>query len=210
MKLFVKTILICILLFTVVTWTAQNQKSLNKLPTSASLVDVKTPAPRINQQPITKKVIDSLGIPITTSTATGDIPPCLQMYYSIEKHAADNGIPLRYAYGIAYLESGYEGPFDWDYNHALGVEGSSVGPMQIIPQFAQHYVPERKITNREMKHDIDLNVMVSMRILKKLKEMHGDWLLVFGAYNTGRPLINNYARRVYNFIPKFKINEKTI
>jgi soluble lytic murein transglycosylase-like protein len=131
-------------------------------------------------------------------------PPCVEMYYSLKKHAKDNGIPFKYALAIAYLETGYAGPLHWNYNPALGSDAGAVGAMQIMPQFAQYFVPERKITREELKHTIDLNVMVSMRILKKLKGMHGDWKLVFGAYNTGSPCVNGYAERVYNFVPAKK------
>ena len=38
-------------------------------------------------------------------------------------------------------------------------------------------------------------------MLKKLKRIHGDWKLAFGAYNTGRPCVNGYAEKVYNYTP---------
>ena len=45
-------------------------------------------------------------------------PPCLQMYFYIEKYAEEFSIPKSYAYGIAYCETRYNGPFHWDYNPA--------------------------------------------------------------------------------------------
>ena len=34
-------------------------------------------------------------------------PPCLQMYYTIEKYAEEYNIPRNYAFGIANAETGY-------------------------------------------------------------------------------------------------------
>ena len=188
MKLMFKTLIFCVLSFILTTWITQ----------------VQTPA-------LPGKMPDTNHIKMQASLASVAVtPPCLQVHYSIEKYATEYNIPLDYAYGIAYSESGYNGPFDWNYNPLVESSAGAVGPMQIMPQFAQSFVPERKITRKELKNNIDLNVMVSMRMLKKLKEMHGDWLLVFGAYNTGQPVINSYAHKIFNYKPKFKLNEKTI
>jgi hypothetical protein len=42
-------------------------------------------------------------------------PPSLQMYNCIEKYSVKYNIPRNYAYGIAYKETRYLGPFHWDY-----------------------------------------------------------------------------------------------
>lgn len=136
-------------------------------------------------------------------------PPCLQMYYAIEKYAPEYGIPLDFAYGIAYYETRYQGPFHWNYNQIQESSAGAVGPMQIMPRYAHPYV-DGSFTVQDLKTDIDMNVKASMRMLKKLKKIHKDWQLVFGAYNTGRPIINEYAKNVYNYKPKFKLNEKSI
>jgi hypothetical protein len=44
-------------------------------------------------------------------------PSCLQLYYYIEQYADSFNIPKSYAYGIAHAETGYNGPFDWNYEH---------------------------------------------------------------------------------------------
>ena len=33
-----------------------------------------------------------------------------------------------------------------------------------------------------------------MKLLRKLHDKYGDWEIVCGCYNTGKPLINDYAR----------------
>lgn len=130
--------------------------------------------------------------------ATKIIPPCLQMHYSIEKFAAKYNIPKKYAYGIAEQETEYKGPFQWHYRqHCISPVGA-LGAMQIMPGTARGYWPHRKVTREMLLDDIDFNVETSMKILRDLYNTYGDWQLAFGAYNTGRPMVNGYARRVYN------------
>jgi soluble lytic murein transglycosylase-like protein len=59
----------------------------------------------------------------------------------------------------------------------------------------------RSIPNQTLKTDIELNVKTSMKLLRRLKNKYGDWKVVFGCYNTGRPIVNDYAHKVYNFDP---------
>jgi len=131
-------------------------------------------------------------------------PPCLQMYECIEKYAREYDIPLDYAYGIAYAETRYHGPFDWKYNHARVSSAGAVGPMQIMPRYAHPYV-DGEFTRDELMTDIDMNVKASMRMLRKLYSIHKNWKLVFGAYNTGKPCVNGYAESVYNYKPNFNL-----
>ena len=126
-------------------------------------------------------------------------PPCLQMFYAIEKYAPKYDIPKKYAYGIAYNETRYEGPFQWTYNHKLTSSVGAEGPMQIMPSTAKMLFPEREITSEDLRTDIDFNVECSMKLLKRLHDTYGDWKLAFGYYNTGTPLVNEYAMNVYNF-----------
>lgn len=129
-------------------------------------------------------------------------PPCLQMYYSIEKYSKEYGVPRNYAFGIAYAETRYGGPFDWTYDHRRASSAGAVGPMQIIPKYADPYI-KGSFTRDDLKNDIDLNVKTSMKMLKRWKQIHGSWDLAFGAYNTGRPCVNDYAKTVLAFNPKY-------
>jgi hypothetical protein len=43
-------------------------------------------------------------------------PPSLQMYKYIKAYADTFDIPVNYAFGIAFCETRYEGPFQWKYN----------------------------------------------------------------------------------------------
>lgn len=126
-----------------------------------------------------------------------NLPPSTKMYFSILHYANEYNIPTEYAFAIAYAETGYRGPFHWGYNHARVSHANAMGPMQIMPKTANW------LTNKNIKHDelmtnIPLNVELSMKLLNKMKKRYKDWKVVFGYYNTGRPIINDYAMRVYN------------
>lgn len=141
--------------------------------------------------------------PITQSS-----PPCIQMYYAIEKYSEAYGIPKKYAYGLAYSETRYRGPFDWAYTAERISPVSAQGPMQIMLATAKLMWPGRNITEKELRCNIDFNVETSMKCIKHLHEVYGDWKLAFGAYNTGRPMVNQYAMDVYSYkhentIPNF-------
>jgi len=47
----------------------------------------------------------------------------------------------------------------------------------------------------KVPNSIDLNVFISMKILNQLYVKYNDWKKVLGAYNTGRPIINAYAKK---------------
>ena len=116
----------------------------------------------------------------------------LQMYESIEHWSDSFNIPKHVAYNVAYLETRYQGPFDFDYNPYQKSFAGAVGPMQVITRWAHPYA-KRRLTEKELKTNIDLNVKISMQMLRKWYSIHGDWTLACGAYNSGRPIRNDYA-----------------
>ena len=126
-----------------------------------------------------------------------DAPPTLQMYKHIKAYADTFNIPLRYALGIANTETGYRGPFHWKYNPALTSSANAVGPMQIM-QATARYINHENVSVSKLRNDIEYNVMTSMKLLRKLHNLYGDWQTTFGAYNCGYPCINGYAVQVYN------------
>ena len=129
-------------------------------------------------------------------------PPCLQMYYFIELYADSFNIPKKYAYGIAHAETGYDGPFDWKYDHKQTSSVGAVGPMQVMLATARS-LNKDNVPVSKLKNSIEYNVRTSMKLLRVLYNRHGDWKLAFGAYNTGKPLVNNYAIRVSEYNPNW-------
>lgn len=125
-------------------------------------------------------------------------PDCVKLFSSIEKHAENYKVPLRYALGIAYKETRYNGPSDWEYDPKRESSSGALGPMQIMPSSANS-IWEKKISKEKLRCDLDFNVETSMKILKHLYDKYQNWKIVFGAYNTGKPIVNKYAEIVYNF-----------
>ena len=157
-----------------------------------ALVAFKEPAPVPVKDP------NVLELPPLRSPVSRTDPPCLQMYYYIEKYADSFNIPKRFAYGIASHETGYKGPFHWDYNPAQTSCANAVGPMQVMVSTAR-WINNDNVTKDKLRTDIRYNVYTSMKLLRKLYNKRGDWKLVFGEYNTGRPCVNGYANKVYNY-----------
>jgi soluble lytic murein transglycosylase-like protein len=124
-------------------------------------------------------------------------PPCLQMYKHIKAYADTFDIPLKYAFGIAYAETRYDGPFQWKYNPAQTSCAGAVGPMQVMVSTAR-WINKDNISKERLKTDIKYNVYTSMKLLRILYNKRKNWKLVFGEYNTGRPCVNGYAERVFN------------
>ena len=125
-------------------------------------------------------------------------PPCLQMYRYIKAYADTFDIPLRYAFGIASAETGYQGPFHWKYNPSQGSSAGALGPMQIMLETARRNNHDN-VSRDQLRNDIKYNVKTSMKVLRKLHNKYNDWKTVFGCYNTGRPCVNGYAHKVYNY-----------
>jgi soluble lytic murein transglycosylase-like protein len=133
----------------------------------------------------------------TTKTVKQNLPSSIQMYNYIKQYADSFDIPLRYAFGIANIETGYRGPFHLSYNHAQGSSAGALGPMQIMLETARRNNHDN-VSRERLRNDIEYNVRTSMKVLRKLYNKYGDWKVVFGCYNTGRPCINGYSHRVYN------------
>ncbi len=116
-------------------------------------------------------------------------PTSIQMYDIIENKSNEYGIPRYILYNVAWMETRYEGPFDWNYDpYQTSYMGAS-GPMQIIPQrFSRQYA-----SDHEIKNDIEKNIDVSCKMLMTLYKSYGKWDVVLGAYNTGSPVVNDYA-----------------
>jgi soluble lytic murein transglycosylase-like protein len=143
------------------------------------------------------------GLPSSEINETA--PPCVRMYDAINKWSSIYNIPKHYAYGIAYKETSYRGPFDWKYRHNRTSCVGAIGAMQIMPSTA-NFIWKQKISKDRLMNDIDFNVQSSMKYLRQLYNIYGDWKITFGYYNTGYPKVNQYALDVVNHVPKWKMN----
>ena len=119
-------------------------------------------------------------------------PACLQMFNIIERKSEEFKIPKYILYNVAYLETRYQGPFDWSYDPDVSSGAGAQGPMQIITRYAHHHAG-RHVTSKELRTDIELNVTISCKMLTSLYKDYGRWDLALGYYNTGYPQVNGYA-----------------
>jgi len=139
-------------------------------------------------------------VSVNPSTAFSmEVPPCIEMHNCIEKYSEMYDIPKKYAYGVAFKETRYQGAFHWNYNHKQISCVGAVGPMQVMYSTAKMMWRDKYFTKDDLKTNIDFNVETSMKLLRHLHDRYGDWKIVFGCYNTGRPIVNQYAIDVYNF-----------
>lgn len=119
--------------------------------------------------------------------------PCERLYYLIETYSDSFCVPKYIAYGVAYKETGYRGPLDTLYNPFLTSHAGAVGAMQIMPQYASYFAG-RKVTKSELMNNLETNVWLSMKILAQHYKRYDNWALACGAYNTGQPKLNKYAK----------------
>ena len=125
--------------------------------------------------------------------AVVECTPAERMYEAIILHADSFDVPLHIAFNVATIETGYRGPSDSNYIPNKVSSAGAVGPMQIMPQYASWFAGFN-VKRQELKDSIELNVWLSMKILNYQYNRFGSWEKALGAYNTGRPIVNTYAR----------------
>jgi soluble lytic murein transglycosylase-like protein len=150
------------------------------------------------------KIENSFDIESLDSIEVLSYEPRIQMYYFIKKYSKEFNIPEEYAFSLAYQETRYGGPFDTLYKHSLTSRAGALGPMQIMPSTAK-LICGKPIPKLTLKNDVKLNVFISMKLLRRLHDRYKNWGLVFGAYNTGRPCVNKYAKRILKKQLKWKV-----
>jgi soluble lytic murein transglycosylase-like protein len=132
-------------------------------------------------------------------------PTSLHMYYLLVKASDKYKIPRHILFNVAYLETGYKGPFHWNYNPYQTSFAGAQGPMQIITRWSHSYAG-RRLTPTELRTNLELNIDISCKMLVRLKRMYNRWDLALGYYNTGHPRVNHYAQyasRTYNYENKW-------
>ena len=120
-------------------------------------------------------------------------PTSMVMYDNLEKYSDEYDIPKHIIYNIAFLETRYEGPFDWSYDAARTSCVGAVGPMQVMPSTA-NLIHKTNVSVSKLKTDVRFNIETSVKLLQRLYKKYGNWEIVCGCYNTGKPIVNGYAR----------------
>ena len=134
----------------------------------------------------------------------------IRMYRAIMLYSGMYQVPRHVAFNVAHLETTYRGPQDSTYNPSRVSKAGAMGPMQIRYKYASYFA-ERKVTKSELRDSIEFNVNLSMKILAQNYKRFKSWAKAAGAYNTGRPIINRYAREAVkknykrNWLPEEEI-----
>jgi len=127
------------------------------------------------------------------SKEVGDNKPVsFDMYEQLEKYSEEYCIPKHILYNVAFLETTYRGPFDFEYRPNRVSPVGAVGPMQIMPSTA-NFINGKKVPVKKLKNDLETNIVISVKLLRRLHDQYKDWAKVCGCYNTGKPIINSYA-----------------
>lgn len=93
----------------------------------------------------------------------------------------DYGVPLNLFWAIMRQESLFE-------KDAISFQGA-IGLMQVLPQNYLRY--EEDLEN---PFEFEKNVKVSLKYLKSLKEIFGDWIYVIAAYNAGEEAVSLWLK----------------
>lgn len=132
--------------------------------------------------------------------------PSLRMYYAIKEYAHKYDIPEKYAFGLAYKETSYSGPFHYSYNPKQISYANAYGPMQILLPTAKYVwkdtIHEKEITPQKLLDNIEFNVETSMKYIRYLYDRFNDWHKVFVYYNCGSNTNQhsiNYSYSICNF-----------
>ena len=144
-------------------------------------------------QSFNKKHVFDVDVELAKNNSEVLSPTPMYMYENIEKYSDRYDIPKHIAYNISFLETRYQGPFHWKYNPKQTSCVGALGPMQIMPGTAR-LIQKHSVPNETLKNNIRLNIEISMKLLRRLHDKYQDWAIVCGCYNTGRPLVNDYAR----------------
>jgi soluble lytic murein transglycosylase-like protein len=124
-------------------------------------------------------------------------PPCIKLYDHLRKYSKRYNVPFRIALGVAKKETSYGGPFDWHYDPAQTSSANAYGAMQVqVPTAGDIW--GRKVSKKELLNNLEFNVHTSMKLLSKLHKRYGSWEVALGCYNTGRPIVNGYAKAIAN------------
>ena len=116
-----------------------------------------------------------------------------RLHDAILLYADSFDVPLNVAFNVARMETGYLGPNHDSYNHKQVSSCGALGAMQIMPRYASYFAGF-KVNKQDLRDSIELNVYISMKTLRKHYNTYGDWKKSLGAYHTGKPVVNWYAK----------------
>lgn len=123
-------------------------------------------------------------------------PKSLQIYYYIKKYSKLYNVPEKISFGIAKIETGYIDPLDYTYQHNRCSNKGAIGIYQLMPKTA-NFIGDSTYSKSELANNVELNVKLGIKYIRYLYEYYdNNWGKALGAYNTGKPIINSYAKKI--------------
>lgn len=119
--------------------------------------------------------------------------PPVQVYHAINKYAPLHDIPYKIAFGVALQETGYKGPLHIGYTYRQTSPAGAEGAMQFMPTTIRWFTGNDKLTRKQIRRNVEMNVKESMRYLRYIHDKYNNWKITLGYYNSGWPKINDYA-----------------
>ena len=123
-------------------------------------------------------------------------PNNILMYNYIIKYCNEYNIPKEYVFRMYKLETGYNGLYDWKYNPYQTSYAGAIGPSQLMQPTAIFMNDGKYLSKDSIKINLELNVKLGIKYLRYLKNIYKEWDIVFGFYNTGRPIVNEYSKKI--------------
>jgi hypothetical protein len=124
--------------------------------------------------------------------------PCETMDRCLKYYSHYYNIPEHVLFGVAFYETGYNGLNHTNYNHLQRSSVGALGPMQIMLKTARS-INNDTVSIYKLQSDIDYNVSTSAKLLRYLHNSYGSWDVALGYYNTGYPIVNEYAQKICAF-----------
>lgn len=121
--------------------------------------------------------------------------PNIQTEYYFSLYGKQYNVPPEITRGILRLETGYTG-INKKYNPYQTSSAHAYGPGQIQLPTAQYVQKDGTITKEELLYDIKLNALICNKYISDLHARYGTWEKALSYYNSGRPIVNGYARTI--------------
>lgn len=124
--------------------------------------------------------------------------PCETMHRCLTYYSHHYNIPENILFGVAFYETGYSGIDHTTYSPLKLSSAGALGPMQIMLKTARD-INNDNVSVYKLQSDIDYNISTSAKLLNYLHDLYGSWDVALGYYNTGYPIVNEYALKICNF-----------
>lgn len=123
-------------------------------------------------------------------------PLSVQVYHHFIAWADSFDVPIKIVKGILREETNFRTPLNFDYNPYQTSYANAYGPAQVQLRTARYIAGSDSITKHDVLYNIKFNAYLSMKYIRYLKDRYNSWLIACAYYNTGYPIVNQYALNI--------------